>query len=644
MKKICSLFLSAIIVVSVCLLSAPAALAASYSGSAGNNVTWSLDTYSGVITFSGIGDMADFTPGSQPEWSRYQGYIKSVAVESGVTGIGDYAFYNGGSGFKYQKLTLLDCADSVTDIGKYAFRGCRGLTQVINAGSLDKIGEYAFLSCTALESFDFGQVSVIENGAFTNCESLDGITLPETLETIDSAAFKGCISLSDVTVPVNVATLGSGAFAECTGLDNVVIDTNKLASSDTSVFYGSGSPDGMTASFGSGVTSVRKNLFFNCTNLKYVNLAGVQTINENAFANSGLVSVNIPSAVTSVNAKAFAGCNSLTGFTVDSANTTLSANSDGLLMNKNGTSIVRYPAGRTAESYTIAYPVTSMSIYAFSRSDNLKIITVASGVSAVNNGAFEDCANIEDINLGSSVTQIGNYAFANCDMLQNLNIGSVTSIGSFAFFGCDSLHSFTSSTALKTISSYAFSNCKSLTQAILSEGLTTLGSYAFSHCISLIKTVIPSSVSTISTGAYLNCDTLNDVTITKGVRTISENAFLNCGAMTSITVPSSVTTVGSHALGYSYSSNYTPVNGFKIYCTSGSAAYNYARNVSTFQTEIITDSVDGIIIDEPADNTVPSVRDIIGSITDFIIHFDLVGFIKYISNTIMEIIQKINIL
>ncbi|MBQ7596637.1 MAG: leucine-rich repeat domain-containing protein, partial [Clostridia bacterium] len=558
MKRFLSLLLCIIIIASVFLSSAPTAFAASYSGSAGSGISWLLDTYSGVLTFSGTGAMADYSADEQPEWNRYQGYIKSVVVESGVTSIGSYAFYNGGTGYKYQKLASVDCSNSVTVINSYAFRGCGGLTQVVNSGSVTQVKEYAFRSCVSLTAFDFSAAVTIENGAFSYCEALNTVNFSPLLTTLGASAFKGCTGISSFTIPAGVKNLGVGAFAECSGLTSVIVNSNQIAASETSAFYDSGSESGMTAYF-SSVTTVPKNLFSNCTNLTDVDLSGVITIGEKAFANTGLLNVFIPTQTASINAKAFEGCVSLQSFTVSSSNSYFSAGSNGILMNKAGTQIVKYPAGKTNTSFTVSSPVSTLANNAFSHANNLTSVTVASGVSTISDYAFAECRNLEDINLGSVVTKIGNYSFANCDMLQNLNMNSVTSVGSFSFFGCDSLHSFTSPAALKTISTYAFSNCKSLTNVVLSEGLTTLGSYAFAHCIALVSAVIPSTVSSISTGAFMNCDSLASATITKGVTSLGEKAFLNCTAMQSITVPSTVTTINAYAIGYQYSNKYEPV-------------------------------------------------------------------------------------
>ena len=75
--------------------------AAAYSGECGDNLTWSLDTDTGVLTISGTGDMYYWDYGSYAPWYSNRSSIKTVVI-----------------------------GDSVTSIGDYAFRGCTGLTSI----------------------------------------------------------------------------------------------------------------------------------------------------------------------------------------------------------------------------------------------------------------------------------------------------------------------------------------------------------------------------------------------------------------------------------------------------------------------------------------------------------------------------------
>ena len=84
-KKLSLLFL-------ICILSALNINATVYEGSCGDNVNYSLDTSTGVLSITGTGAMKDYNYYSSAPWYSNRSYIKTVEISNGVTSIGDYAF------------------------------------------------------------------------------------------------------------------------------------------------------------------------------------------------------------------------------------------------------------------------------------------------------------------------------------------------------------------------------------------------------------------------------------------------------------------------------------------------------------------------------------------------------------------------
>ena len=134
MKKVISLFLSVAMILAIISGMNLTAYASVKTGSCGDNVRYSLDTETGLLTISGTGDMYSYRQFFQNT------NIKSVIIESGVTSIGDSAFDGCTS------LTDVTIPNSVTSIGYSAFRDCRSLTSVTIPDSLTSIGEEAFSS------------------------------------------------------------------------------------------------------------------------------------------------------------------------------------------------------------------------------------------------------------------------------------------------------------------------------------------------------------------------------------------------------------------------------------------------------------------------------------------------------------------
>ena len=81
--------------------------------------------------------------GDRP-WNDLQEEIKSVSIESGVTSIGSYAFYD------CDALASVTIPDSVTSIGYEAFRACDALKSITIPSTVKEIGEYAFSDCPNL--------------------------------------------------------------------------------------------------------------------------------------------------------------------------------------------------------------------------------------------------------------------------------------------------------------------------------------------------------------------------------------------------------------------------------------------------------------------------------------------------------------
>ena len=119
-----------------------------YSGNCGvssaDNVVWSLDTETGILTISGVGEMENFSAFSYSPWYSYRSYVRTVSVAEGVTSIADYAFY------RCTNLADIKLPDSVTSIGKQAFYYCESLESIKLPDYVKYIHSETFSNCTSL--------------------------------------------------------------------------------------------------------------------------------------------------------------------------------------------------------------------------------------------------------------------------------------------------------------------------------------------------------------------------------------------------------------------------------------------------------------------------------------------------------------
>ena len=303
MKKIVSIFLSLAMLLSIVSVVDFSAYADVETGKCGGNVTYSLDTSTGVLTISGTGKMTDYSYYSSP--FRYDTKIRAVTIDYGVTSIGDFAFFNCTS------LTSVTIPDSVTSIGYAAFKNCRSLTSVTIPNSVTIIWDQAFCFCKSLTSITIpNSVTSIGESVFSRCtsltsievsgnnknySSLDGVLfnkdkseliiypagktdgeyeIPNSVTSIGEDAFDGCSSLASVTIPNSVTSIGSSAFCYCTSLSSVTIP-DSVTSIGQCVFIYCSSLSSVTIP--NSVTSIDANAFLDCTSLKDVYYTGSQS-------------------------------------------------------------------------------------------------------------------------------------------------------------------------------------------------------------------------------------------------------------------------------------------------------------------------------------------------------------------------------
>jgi len=241
---------------------------------------------------------------------------------------------------------------------------------------------------------------------------------------------------------------------------------------------------------------------------------------------TSLTSVTIPNSVTSIGNYVFASCVSLKEINVSENNSNYSSD-NGVLYNKDKTTLILYPESKTDSSFTIPNSVTSIV-----------------------GRAFSGCTGLTTITIPNSVTSIGAYEFEDCSSLISVTIeggDNEVSLGSDTFDGCLSLTEVTIGDGITSISDRAFAGCTALTTITIPDTVTSIGSAAFSGCESLTAVTIPDKVTVINWAAFNGCEGLTSLTIGNSVTSIGKIAFQDCTGLTSVTIPDSVTSVGDSA-------------------------------------------------------------------------------------------------
>lgn len=510
--------------------------AATYSGTCGDNLTWTLDTDTCVLEINGTGDMHDWPSNSSAPWGSYSAYVRTVKIDNGVTSVGDSAFV---MCISLTDITIPDsvtsigdgafsaCAilnnviipDNVTSIGDRAFEGCTYITNISIPNSVINIGARAFLNCTGLKNVTIGSgANAIKDSTFENCKNLENITIGSSVSTIGANAFRGCSSLTNITIPNNVLSIGDFAFIGCSKLERVTIgsglksigfsmlsNNDKLvinvdpqntafSNDEYGVFYTKDRtelimyPKGISGTsyvIPEGVKCIGYAAFSGCINLASITIPdSVLTIGDSAFSSChGLTGITIPRCVTDIGSNAFSSCINLESFFVVPENTAFSSDEYGILFNKDKTKLIAYPMGNVRTSYAIPEGVTSIGRRAFYDCDNLTDITIPNGVLTIDERAFASCLKLLCVAIPDTVTTISDYAFEYCRNLTDLTIGkNVVDIGANVFDTCTNLKNVVFRNGTSVISYGLFWNCSKIESVTIPDSVTSVCGYAFYGC------------------------------------------------------------------------------------------------------------------------------------------------------------------
>ena len=417
--------------------------------------TGTITSYNGYATYLAIPETIGGAPVKAigPEAFASHSYLAFLELPEGLEAIGDSAFYN------CETLGRVKFPSTLKTIGSNAFYNAYK-SSVLELTSVESIGDYAFYFAGIKGSLELpeGLKSIGEN-AFESCPNMGAdLYLPSTLESIGSNAFKGDYNIQYIVLESPTApTLGENVFAGCDYLYD--IDLNAHGSRQEMEqwqayvdalgipcrVWRAQDPTAQSPEKGSytyencvlteytgsqarihphltvskePVVGLGDGVFKDSQAIEYFSVAHndeFTTIGAEAFMNSSLREVDLFDSVTTIGARAFAGCAQLEELTLPDSLTTIGEGAlDGLtglkkLVIKCDPALI--PAG------------------VFANMPNLSEVTIESG--AVPAHMFEG-SGVTALTLGAGVTEIGEKAFAGT-ALNAAEMTNVTVIGAGAF-------------------------------------------------------------------------------------------------------------------------------------------------------------------------------------------------------------------
>jgi len=418
------------------------------SGVTGNLCWWLCPD--GTLTISGNGDMPnyewiDWRYTSAP-WDHKKELITVVVIEDGVASIGDYAFFDFYCKYYDNENTIriiFTIPATVTSIGEMAFvdwsEGQRGLAEIINhattpqpvcSSALENANKFILRvpaeSVDAYKAAEFwedfmmiiaigdesgicsdpqpfedndnlswslcldGTLTIsgtgeIDDAWFSFNEFITAVVIERGITRIGYNVFTYYENLTSVTIPESISIIEEFVFNYCNRLISITVDTNNPNySSEDGVLFNKDKTILIWYPAGK-------------ENANYDIPASVITIEDNAFGDCNyLTSITIPESVTSIGYVGFLSCNNLTSITVND-NNALYASVDGVLFDKDKTTIIQYPAGKENTNYIIPALVTTIGSNAFGGSNKLISVIIPETATTIGAYAFGNCINLSSV-------------------------------------------------------------------------------------------------------------------------------------------------------------------------------------------------------------------------------------------------------
>ena len=339
--------------------------------------------------------------------------------------------------------------NTVTSIGNGAFRGCNSIVNITlpfvggsknatfnsipfgyifgcdssNYGDKHKTseglgyttqdfsssGQYHYFVPSSIRNVTITSITALPLNAFYNCDLLENISIPSSINSIGNSAFRNCSKLTRFNsetdgyfnIPNLVTSIGEYTFCNCSLATKFTMSDN-IQTIGQYAFKGCSSTN-----------------YFNSTIPYCLNVpSSCKTIGDNAFREMNLITdVVVPNTVTSIGNGAFRGCNSIVNITLPfvggSKNATFNSIPFGYIFGCDSSNYGDKHKTSEGLGYT-TQDFSSSGQYHYFVPSSIRNVTITS-ITALPTNAFYNCDLLETVTIPTDCDISASNCLKNCN-------------------------------------------------------------------------------------------------------------------------------------------------------------------------------------------------------------------------------------
>lgn len=496
----------------------------STSGKINDTVEWRYDESTSTFCFFGTGKVTfGHINKDMRHWVRI---AENVRFEEGITDAEDYVFsYLDECKSVYIPASYIGTVPKTERIEKFIAAENNPVYSSDENGVLfnqDKTEIICFPACSPIEVYEISEgVTTIRIGAFDKSVNLKNVVIPNSISGISRGAFQ------ESSVYLNPENWEDGLFyaGDClveadweTNVEHIVVRE--------------------------GTRRIEAHAFVYCENIKSITVPdSVEIIGAQAFESCpSLENIYIGSGVKEIGDSPFVydveglPCINLESIEVSDENENYTS-VDGVLYNKEMTTLIQYPLGKKQQEYVIPDTVTTIGYGAFCHCDELTKLTVGKGITVIDYCLLFGCDNIETVILPETLTVIDSGAFKYSGIKYIDIPDSVTYLGCEAMTACDRLETVNIGKGVSFIHEVAIrgSSLKEIRVDPENEFFTSENGVLYNKDKTELLLYpanksgdtyrIPSTVKTIKTAAIMSANNLREIYLGSNVERIEDANF-----------------------------------------------------------------------------------------------------------------------